>query len=765
MKRKIKIVMALVLLGALVGAALIVLFCFMCTVSYRGIIKGDVLDEVLIERDKRGMPLIRAGRLEDVYFALGYLHAQDRLLQIEYQRALARGRISEIIGLRGVMIDKLSRTVGFFQRAERIVGELSSPYREYLDAYVSGINRFRDTGENELLTGYLPEEAWKAVDVLSVLLFFEWSHSYESNHELLFPLPEGFEGPLWELVPEKLQYRYGKEDRENILFLKEMRKMLREFVGSYLNGFAVYLSGTRTKTGNSILFSSLDSGIGTYPLWYPVSVIVEPLSVNGCTIAGLPFIVVGKNNYISFCGFTLQADTQRFFREEVRELEGRMQYLSRGAWMDLAEIDEAVQIGRERGREVISFAVRSTERGPVISDLFRDRMKTDVISMQSLWPDASYIVSLFEIPLSASMENALNLVQRVSSAPRVYLFATDEEAEYCYSGMLPVKSFEREILSDGSWHLDRGQVDISTYRRRVDRENAIIGTAILEQEPSVIGEQVVYNDMNRYYRIKELIEQESVFDREAVQKILTDTYSVLAERFVPLYLIIMEKIPITSARLSRIYFHNWDLRMERDSVAASIFQTLMVRMLAETIGDELKDESSAFMESYYILLDNYYTLISEDRSLLFDDISTDKRVETRDMIFDRAFLKAMRFLNKAKGPIMEKWRWGGVHRGRYHLPLVDDSVIIDSFQELDEKEIRGGNSTIWKGALMPESMRPAEITALSIIMSEQEVSFASSYGLSLDPRSEYFSVFSGEHSFSSFTPSDENYILKIQPKE
>jgi penicillin amidase len=301
MKRKTKIGFAIVLLGMLIGAVLIVLYYFKCTASYRGSIKGDVLDEVVIERDKRGMPFIRARRLEDVYFTLGYLHAQDRLLQIEYQRALARGRISEIIGLRGVVVDKLSRTVGFFQRADRIMGELSSPYREYLDAYVSGINHFRSTGENELFTGYLPEEEWNAVDVLSILLLFEWAHSYGSNHELLFPLPEGFEGPLWELIPEKLHYRYRKEDRENILFLKEINRVLREFVGSYLNGFAVYLSGTHTKTGNSILFSSLDSGIGTYPLWYPVSVTVEPLSVNGCTIAGLPFIMVGKNNYISFC--------------------------------------------------------------------------------------------------------------------------------------------------------------------------------------------------------------------------------------------------------------------------------------------------------------------------------------------------------------------------------------------------------------------------------------------------------------------------------
>ena len=764
MKKKL-IVLSLVVVVLVIVVAAAAIILFRDYEGYDGRAAADIHAEILIERDVKGTPLVRVKEIRDAYFALGYLHAQDRLTQIEYFRAIARGRLSEIIGSRGVMLDRLSRTVGFVRRAEKIAGKLKGDHQEYLEAYVRGVNSYKSeyTGKLFQVAG-VPEGEWHAVDVLSLLLLFEWADSYLNNHELFFPIADRLNrDSLKDIIPEKLRFGYAKEERYNVLILKEIRGLLEDFIGSYIDGFAAFISGENTESGKSLVCYNLDSSVSMFPKWYPLSIVTDGMRINGVTVSGLPFIFIGSNDHISFSGFNLNVDTQDFFRETIRVDDG-MQYLHRGLWRNFEGINEIIRVGKGDGKKnLIALSIRNTERGPVISDIFRDTYKTDVITIQSVMPDESYIAMLFEIPLSDSIDGAVKLTANAYSLPRVYLFASDDRAEQVYSGRLPVRNVRERIIWDSSYSHRSGLQDLSLYRRGVGYKNAIVGSSMYENEPDVVKRYAVFNDLNRYYRLKELIEKGHSIERSYLKRMLVDTHSVIAERFVPLFLTIMKRNPITSARLSRIYFHQWDLRMKRDSVAASIFQTILVKMMSETVSDELRGRGD-IIAGYYLLLDKFYSMIAEDRSLLFDDISTEGIIENRDVIFDRAFLKAMRFLNKAKGPIMENWRWGAIFKGRYHMPIKDDSLIVKFLYELKDSELKGGNSTIYKCSINAEErFGPGTATSLSGIVDSGAMYLSACFGISLNPYSEYFNLFSEGGEFKTFLPSEENHRLTLVP--
>jgi penicillin amidase len=764
MKKKL-IIISIITIALLVVVAVVAITLFRDYEGYDGRIAADTHSKILIERDAQGVPLIRVKEIRDAYFAIGYLHAQDRLAQIEYFRAIARGRLSEIIGSRGVMLDRLARTIGFVRRADEIMRKLKGPHQEYLDSYVKGINSYKNRYMEKLFKVVdIPEGEWHVVDVLSTLLLFEWADSYLNNHELFFSIVDSLNrDSLKDIIPEKLRYSYAKEERDNVLILKEIKRMLEDFVGSYVDGFAVFVSGENTESGKSLVCYNLDSSVSMFPKWYPLSIVTDGMRINGLTISGLPFIFIGNNDHISFSGFNLNVDTQDFFRETVR-VDDQMQYLYRGVWEDFDSINEIIRVGRGDGRKnLIALSIRDTERGPVISDIFRDTHKTDVITIKSILPDESYISLLFEIPLSDSIGKAMNLAVNVYSLPKIYLFGSADRAVQAYSGRLPVRNVRERIIWDSSYSHWSGLLDLSYFRRMVTYKNAIIGSSMYENEPDAVKRYAVFNDLNRYYRLKELIEKGHSIKRNFLEKMLFDSHSVIAERFVPLFLAILKKNPITSARLSRIYFHQWDLKMKRDSVPASIFQTILVKMISEAVSDELKGKGD-IMEGYYLLLDNFYSMISDDRSPLFDDMGTDGIIENRDMIFDRAFLRAMRFLNKAKGPIMASWKWGAIHRGRYHMPIKDDSLIVKLLSELKDSELKGGNSTIYRCSISAEdSFGPGTATSLSGIVDKGDMYLSTSFGISLNPYSEYFNMFSEGEEFNTFLQSEGNHQLTLIP--
>ncbi|HSV96862.1 MAG TPA: penicillin acylase family protein [Spirochaetota bacterium] len=729
--------------------------------SLDGSFSGAVGDRVEILRDGRGTPMIKAENWGDACFALGYIHAQDRLVMIEYYRALARGRIQELFENDAGLMDRLAAVMGFHRRAGEILARLKSPHREYLDAYAAGVNLMKDRKYREVVRfSRLPDDPWTARDVIAILLLVDWSQAFLANRELRFALPDRLRTyPIRDIIPEDMLYWYSDAEQKNVFALRELKNAVSDFVGSFSSGFACLVPTSLTHDGSARIIFNLDVPLRLYPSWYPVCFRVADGELDGVSFSGMPFVFTGRNPSMAFSSFTMKADTQDFHIETTRKQKDSEQYLGAFGWRDFEVTEGATVPG-------VAAPVRSTERGPVVSDIFAGMYRTDCITVRSLFPGEDYIAALFDVPLAVSPAAARMRLANVTSPPRAYLFSSGEYALRGFSGKIPLRLQKAGLSKNQVFNpIWTGVADISNYFEAAGRDVSLIGGSIAEGVPPAMRDSLQYDEEERTARIRDLSGAGGVLDIAALQRALRDTYSISAAKFVPLFIRLLEKIPVTSARLTRIYFMDWDYRMRKDSVAATIYQTLVIKLVQETMGDECKNEISGILEHHHHFSDSFLKAIEEEKSILFDDITTSTREERRDDIFDRAFLRSMRYLNDRLGPIMENWTWGSLHTGHFSVPLIDESAFWSRlFHGRMDEPFEGGFATVYRGTSLPLENFKADVTScLSGIYDTTAGTYSASYSYSLNPFSDYFDYRMEYGNFAAFRPDDTRHRIEIRP--
>ncbi len=686
-------------------------------ISYTDTLAGPVAAKVVLERDISGVPLVRAGSMTDACFGLGYLHAQDRFALMEYWRALANGVTGVVTGEDGPVLLRISRAMGFRERAEELVPRLREIHGAYLAAYARGVNAAR---ARVGLEGALERE-WDAADVVAVLLFREWCNAYLNNDELLFSVPRGlaFEG-MKEIVPGELIHYFGEKEWASVRAVRRIRAVLRKNVGSFNRGYAFCIPPPRAEDGRRITAFSFEDPLAVYPGWYPVHIRVGELLIKGITHTGFPFVFAGDNGSIAFHGFTAALDAQDLVSLTVDDSGDMYQLPDGGGWRRFVMAGEG------------SGGIRLTDSGPVINDLVESGPRESVVTaVRSPFPDESSIASLFDIPLAANIEEAAERARRVVSFPRIYLLASEETSLRIWSGMVPLRSDVDALFRSGADATWRGFTDLSVYAEKTDGVHAA-GSAFISDAPAPLR-GLGLPETDRYGRLMQMLGRKRPFTAETVEGVLKDRDSDLAREFIPLFLSIMEHNPLASVRLTRIYFQNWRWRMSTEFISPSIYHMLLQSFMLETFGDELKRGSSFVMEEYRHIVPRFFDLARDNTSPLFNDTST-YTPEGRDAIFDRAFLKAMRFFNRERGPVMSDWEWGAFHAGHFAVPAPTGEMLRDT---LEDEPFPGSNDTLQLGTVGTD-LRPLVVTSLSGFISPGESLVQMYFNYSTHPRSRFY---------------------------
>ncbi len=762
------------LIFSIPAVILIIIICviiFKGSASYDGKIYSAVNSKITIERDKNGLAFIKAETLNDAYFAVGFLHGQDRLPLVEYFRAIACGRLSEIIGAEALFLDKLSLIIGFPGKAEHLTAKLKSPHSDYLTSYVKGINAAKkELKGNDDLRG-LSSSEWTEKDVISILLLFEWSDSFLNNKKLIFPLSDKLNTQkLKQIIPEELLYQYSDFERGLVNLLVKIRKTVGHWVGRFQDGFAFYISGENMSDGKFVSGFTLDGPVSIYPKWYPVNISLvsgEKIinKIDGVTASGLPFIFYGKNNDLSFSGFNLNIETQNFYIESTRVVNRVQQYYRNGIWNNFTSKNENLFLSRKRNNKNGSvISVRSTDIGPVLSDLNEKEEDSSCLSISYIDPDEGYVTALFDLPAVDSIVKARNLVWNINSLPKIYLFSANQDALCVYSGKIFQRNARKLFFESAAFV---GQVaDISGYGKKTPSNDIVIGSGFFEDAPGFIRDRATFNDVERYARFKSLIEREDYLSPRDISDSLNDVKSGIAEKFVSVFIPILNQLSIPSAKLSKIYFGNWNYDMSIESVPATIFNAMLIFMIEETVRDEMGTSTHILMENYEYLTDKFYSMFQGENLTLFDDTGTKDTVETRDIIFGRAFLRTLKYLNKSLGPEMENWRWGNLHKGHLNVPLGKHSYFGKKTGRFRDTGFPGGSSTVRNGNVGAVNLlEPTNISVLSgIFYQDLQLSFFSlPVSQTLDPDSEYFRNYNNSGEFAGVDHGEAIHTLLLLP--
>ncbi|MBN2160953.1 MAG: penicillin acylase family protein [Spirochaetes bacterium] len=741
MNRKIIIAGVCIAAAAVCSLAVVLIYRHAWRTSYSDEFSASVGSRLVLKRDDAGIPMILAEAPADVYFALGYLHCQDRYELMEYLRAVAAGASGASAGADGPALDRLAGAIGFASRAAELARKTGEPYASFIAAYARGVNVARGRMARKDI---LPRD-WKSEDIIAILLLKEWANAFLNNREAVFSFSRDADSAvLKEIIPPGAIHYYSESESDSAEVVRAVGVLVKKYIGPFDRGFAFYLPARQTVDRYPISAFSFDDALCQFPGWFPVHVHVGDRVIKGVTHAGLPFIFAGNNLDVAFYGFTAGVDVQDFITELVIQTGNGYQYLGAAGWREFNLITpEGVSGG----------GLHATPNGPVLNDVFGGgEYGSYVVTMRSIFFGNDYIESLFDIPFVRTVGEASARVRGVQSFPRVYLFASDISAVRAWSGMVPVRKRSDALFRQGLDSAWNGMIDLSAYREETE-ERLFAGSFFQGGAPSPAGEWAAMNAGGRERRLNYLLKKKKRFAAKDVGDILSDEYSSTAARFLPLLLEILGDNPVASARLTRIYFQNWKGSMKPDFIGPSLFHALLRQFMRETYGDELKDQTDRVMERWELLVPRFYEIVRENRSPLFDDVST-YTVESRETVFDRCFLKAMRMFNRTRGPDMNDWGWGEFHRGHFAVPGLRETFRDEPFS--------GGMDTLLLGSVEP-SLRPNEVTSLSGFFGIEASSICMNFGLATDPRSEFYHGRVDRAGFTGFHELSPQHVTAISP--
>ncbi|MBT9526975.1 MAG: penicillin acylase family protein, partial [Rhizobacter sp.] len=335
--------------------------------------------EIRIERDADGIPTIKASSRDDAMFGLGYVHAQDRLWQLETHKRIGSGRLAESFGESALETDKFLRALGVRRVAAAQWEQASAETRAALNAYASGINAYV---QNEMsarppefiLTGtvvepWTPEDSMAWATMMAWDLGANWSAELlrlrmslklpvERINELLPPYPGDKPLPTADYAALfrglKLSPSLGQQA------LNAAPESGVEGVGS--NNWVVH--GTHTESGKPLLANDPHLKLTAPALWYFARLEAPGFKVAGATMPGLPVVVLGQNEHVAW-GFTNTGpDVQDLYIERIKP-DDPTQYQTPEGWAPFATFTETIKV---KGKPDVTLVARSTRHGPVISD-------------------------------------------------------------------------------------------------------------------------------------------------------------------------------------------------------------------------------------------------------------------------------------------------------------------------------------------------------------------------------------------------------------
>ena len=669
---------------------------------------NGVAAPVEIVRDGRAIPHIFADSPEDAFYALGYVHAQDRLWQMEMSRRAGQGRVAEVAGRAGLGFDKLVRTLGFYRLAERIVGRLDADTRATLTAYADGVNGFLETRSGplplEFLAAGIEPEPWRPADsiVWGKLMTLQLSGNWFSER-LRLQLARA-------LSPAQIADLWPANAAVGPITLAADESLYRRVaalagsgpaaVADHKRGFSNewVVDGSRTESGLPLLANDPHLPYEAPNLWYLARIEAPGLSLTGATVPGVPAVLLGHNGRIAWGLTTTQSDVADLFIERLADgAPGR--YLTPDGPVPFTTREEVIKVD---GADDVTLTIRATRHGPVVSDLWRDQglplPAGHVLALQSafLRDDDLSTQSLLRLNRATNWDEVLAALAD-HQAPQQNLVYADIAGNigFIAPGLVPIRGRGDGFMPVPGW---TGEYDWTGFipfdelprafnppsGRIVNANNIIVPPAY----PHFLGRE--WGDPYRAARIGEMLDEAEPYDLNLFADIQADNLSGAARDVLPLLL----AAPITGTRAAaaKARLAEWDYNMYRDRVAPLIF-TAWLRELNRTL---YADELGPLFGRYWGLRPDVVVNMLENRPAWCDDVTT-PAPETCAARIALALDRATADLAATYGEDMNQWRWAYAHKATFNHRVFETVPLLDSVANIS-LAADGGAFTINRNA-------------------------------------------------------------------
>jgi len=671
-----------------------------------------------IFRDQWGVPHIYAQSLIDALFAQGFVHAQDRLFQMELNRRTAQGTLSEVFGELALDTDRTARTFGFNRLGHADWEMASDDLREGISAYVAGVNAFLDHPKTKLpveftLLGFKPQP-WQPEDTMAFTRVMMWqlSHAWQgeiiraeiiekvgAEHAAELEIHFPSENPL--TLPKGIEFNTLDPDGS-------LRKATGPFLERGKGSNAWAISPPRSETGNAVLCNDMHLALSMPSLWYDVHLNGgDELHVTGVSLPSVPMVLVGHNEHIAW-GMTLAfTDAEDLFIEQV---DSQNRYLYKDEWHDAEVIEESIPVKGRKEPHIENVMI--TRHGPIISDVVTHATQKVAVNSMALRPSPAFDgwLKLNKAKGWNDFVEAMRLIE----APQLNVAYADVENNigYWVTGKVPVRAKGDGSVPVPGWLGEYewvGEVPFEEMPHALNPEQGYVVSCnhkiISDNYPHHLGRE--WMNGYRARRLTELIEGQDKLSMGDHQEFHVDVKCLPGLELVARLEGIDDPQPDVQTALKLL--REWDGFLPPESVPGTLYEviryTLVRNLLEPGLGTELSMRLMG--EGFHPLLMHSNEFYGQDTVILLRLLDNPdswwvQQAGGRDEVVISSIRQAVEWLRENLGPEPDDWVWGKIHQVNFEHPLGLQKPLDQVFNR-GPFPIGGDTDTPCQTAMLPHN--------------------------------------------------------------
>ncbi|MFJ2430634.1 penicillin acylase family protein [Pseudomonas sp. NPDC087804] len=649
---------------------------------------------VTVRYDERGVPHIRAENETDLYRALGYVHAQDRLFQMEAMRRLARGELAEVLGPKLLDTDKLFRSLRIRERAASYVASLDkqSPSWKALQAYLDGINQYQDTHAAPIEFDVLgiPKRPFTAEDSISVAGYMAYSFAAAFRTEPLltyvrdqlgadylnvFDLDWQPKGVLAKGHSKSTPALAAGDWKDlNALARLSEQALIDNGLPQFEGSNAWVIAGSRSQSSKPLLAGDPHIRFSVPSVWYEAQLSAPGFELYGHHQALVPFAFLGHNLDFGWSLTMFQNDDLDLIAEKVNP-DNANQVWYRGQWTDMVVSEQQINV---KGQSPVTLTLRQSPHGPIVNDALGTAAGKTPIAMWWAFLETPnpILEGFYQLNRADTLAKARAAAAKVQ-APGLNLVYANAKGDIAWwaSALLPKRpaGVRPEFILDGS----SNQADKDGYypfSANPQEENPARGYIVSAnfQPLSPTGMEIpgYYNLADRGQQLNRQLSDKNIkWTNEANQKLQLGTATGYGPRVLAPLLPVLREVVSDPAQLKLVeQLAQWPGDYPLDSVSATVFSQFLYDLADAAMRDELGNEFFDTLLSTRVIDSALPRLAANADSPWWDNRNTPVK-ETRADVVRTAWQASMQHLKLTLGDNTAEWKWGAAHTLTHGHPL------------------------------------------------------------------------------------------------
>lgn len=678
-----------------------------------------LLTPVEVIRDKWGIPHIYAENTHDLFFAQGFVQAQDRLWQLELNRRTATGTLSELFGDLTLDTDRTARTFGFARLGRTDWENADDELKEVLQAYTDGVNSFLQHPSSKLsiefsLIRHKPEP-WKPEDSLAFSRLMLWKLSYGWLGEIV---RANIIDKVGNEKAAELEINYPKNNPITIpngieFNLLDENGILKKAKGPFLSrgqgSNSWVISGSKSISSHAYLCNDMHLELTLPSLWYETHLIAENFNVSGVTLIGMPLVLVGHNSHIAWGSTNSFSNAEDLFIEQFNP-DNPLQYKFKDKWLDAEEIIEEIKVKGQAEPHIEKVLV--THHGPIISDVVEYTNKRVAINSMSLRPSKA-IYGYWLLNQAKNWDDFVGAMRYVDATHLNMTYADIyDNIGYWVIGKVPIRTKK----DDGSipvpgWtgeHEWVGEVPFEKMPHAFNPKDGYLVTC----NHKIVPDDYPYNLGNEWvngYRAKrfeEMIAGKNKLSLEDFKKIQMDVMNIPAKEFITKIKSIKSSDPDVELLLNLLT--EWDYNLTSESVGGTVYEVsryfVVKDILEKGLGEQLtfslmgKGVNPVLYGANEFHGHDTVTLL---RLLDNPDSWWIKQVGGVEELIARNLKTTSNWLKKNLGKNKENWKWGRIHQVNFNH-VMGLRKPLDKVFNRGQIPIGGDTDTLCQTAYLPQ---------------------------------------------------------------